>query len=421
MRTRGSLWSAPKATQPKTTDEWCSLCQEVASDIGTGAFVFKGLRKVNILTKPGLTTNDLATVLTLRKINDNVRRAYGIRQTRRQHAIQLAKAALAEPVSKGVIRLDLKSCFETIKSTQLLAKLRADSKVSRQTLALIEQLLRSTQQATSKRLAAGLTRGLLTSSTFAEVMLRPLDMALNEIPDVYLMIRYVDDILLFTTTDPESLQQTVRKVVAKNGFTINESKFFLKTSGCNCALNCTHAHGKCPCNHGEKCICDDAAGNYEHLDFLGYQLIFRTRKDCGNTPTYAVLSDRKCSRLKARIAISIKAYLATSDLALLRDRMRVLTDNCVLRKTARGRKLLSGLVVTHPEYSEPPSDCITENRLGDLDNFLQTSLRRCFAKNKTPIPAELRKLSFENGFRNRRRVKLPAPRMRAVRSCWKNV
>lgn len=421
MRTRGSLWKTPKATYPKDKDEWLSLAQNTESAIATGEFSFRDFRKLTVSQKVVVTTRDLATLLTLRKVNDNVRRAYGIRQTSRQHAIRLAKTVLAEAVSKGVIRLDLKSCFENIRTPQLLHKLRLDAKVSQQTLALTEQMFRTARHVTSRKLGDGLPRGLLTSSTFAEVMLRPLDVALNEIPGVYLVIRYVDDILLFTTTDPEPLMPLVRATVSKSGFVINETKFEPKISGCKCALGCTHMHGQCTCEHGEKCSCDDSAGNFEDIEFLGYRLVFKTGKDCGATPCYAVLSDRKCARLKARIALAAKSHIAHADIDLLTDRIRVLTGNCVLRKTNHGGRLLSGLATSHAEYDEPPAAYGRSNRLSDLDNFLQGMLRRTSSKTKTAIPPALRKLSFSSGFHNRRSVAITPQRMRAVRSCWNNV
>lgn len=125
-----------KKNAPKSKDEWLKLSSEVEDAIAHGTFQFTGVFPSVASGKPALSTSSAADALVLRKINDNIRRAYGIRQAQRSQAVKLALIALAEWTPKGVVSLDLKSCFENITPRKVVEKLRKDAKVSTQTIHL---------------------------------------------------------------------------------------------------------------------------------------------------------------------------------------------------------------------------------------------------------------------------------------------
>lgn len=97
----------------------------------------------------------------MRKINENIRRAYRIKQANRLDTIRQVQQALRETTPKHVIRLDIKSFYESVPRRVLLNRLRADRLVSTRTLDLLTRLLKLVSHLGT----SGLPRGLQVSAT----------------------------------------------------------------------------------------------------------------------------------------------------------------------------------------------------------------------------------------------------------------
>lgn len=259
-------------SRPATKSEWRAFLDQLEDQVNSGQFKFSGLKWNTIGKRAVLSTRSLEDTLVIRKMSNNIRRAYSIRETNRNQLIRTAKQALSEPTPKTVIRIDLKSCFESIRLNEVLKVLNSESLVSTETISLIERLFLIAYKKLKNKAGDGIPRGLILSSTLAELALRKLDKALRSLNGTYLVLRYVDDILIFTTEPANTTEKAVREIVKGHNFKINEAKFAQFRVACKCEMSCVHGTS-CPCKN--KCKCSDSHESKPFtLEFLGYKMIF---------------------------------------------------------------------------------------------------------------------------------------------------
>lgn len=411
-----------RKNSPKTKDDWLKLASAVEEDVAKGRFRFTGIFSANASGKPALSTSSTADALVLRKINDNIRRAYGIRQTQRAQAVSLAKTALAEWTPKGVISLDLKSCFESITPREVIEKLREDAKVSTQTIHLLDLFLTQARHFGANKYTRGLPRGILVSSTLAELYLKVLDSRIARMKGVYLYIRYVDDILVLAARQSKPVFEEISGLVEAQGLALNAAKLRAVDVGCHCAFECNHAVGKCPC--ANKCKCNKNVDNFDYVDYLGYRLIFSTGSALASPKCYAMVARAKADRIKKRISRTVLNYKKTGDLGLLVDSLKYLTSNVTVDKSIRDSRLSSGVAFTYSQYDEPPqphrfSDC----SLDGIDKFLRTKIRRVSVTHGLTYiqRREVLRHSFVYGHAKKHRSSFPKSRVLQIKRTWDDV
>ena len=412
---------ALKKASPTDREGWTNLAGKIEERVADGTFKFQGLFSSVVLEKKILSTSDPGDALVLRKINDNIRRAYGVRQTQRSHSVRLLRQALSEWTPKGIVSVDLKSCFETITPRVVLDKLRHDGKVSHQTIHLLEVFFNQTRQFGANKYSKGLPRGVLISSTLAEIFLKDLDRYISEEPGVYVYVRYVDDIMIINAGSARKLFPKVLDAIARQGLKVNRAKTALIDAGCQCAFECQHASGSCPCAH--KCQCTCGPDNLASIDYLGYKFVFATGKKLREDPAcYTLLATAKSKKIKSRIARAIQAFVTDKDYGLLRDRIALLTKNVTVDKSLKRSRLKSGIAFTYEEYSPPPlPHDFREATFEALDDFLKSKLRRLSSGGSLFNYMQKRSLlrnSFVAGHKKRHRISFDPKRMARIRSCW---
>lgn len=414
------LSEAIKKRSPKDKSAWLSLASRLEDEIADGSFRFRGLFPSYASGKAALSTSSAADALVLRKINDNIRRAYGIRQAQRSQAVRIAKMALSEWTPKGIVSTDLKSCFESITPRHVTDKLRRDGRVSTQTIQLLETFFSQAKRFGQRKYTSGLPRGILISSSLAELFLSELDSTIKHIPGVYIYVRYVDDILVLASRPADDVGAEVTNAISQLGLTVNLAKSCYKDAGCRCAFECKHSMGQCPCN--PKCVCKISPDNLDYIDYLGYRLIFLTGMALkANSECYAMLARSKAMRIKMRVSRAITAYKRDKDFLLLEDRIRYLTTNVTVDRSLKRSVLRSGIAFTYDQYSEPPS--ITRFRdcsLDSLDQFLRTKVRilgkvlgLSYMQKR-----QLKRHSFVYGHERKHRSSFKSARIREIRECW---
>lgn len=404
--------------RPTTQVEWKDLLARVELAVARDGHGFSGLHWHNIRGKRALSTNLLEDALVIRKINDNIRRSYGIAEPNRASLVRTAMQAIRETAPKTIVRIDLKACFESIDRRSVLKRLRSDSWVSVQTMALIEGIFKQASKKFPGRMPDGIPRGLTISTSLAEIVLRDLDSKLRLLPGVYVILRYVDDLLIFSTSDELVAWKGVVNVVRSLGLKINSSKSGVYRVACRCESSCVHEK-ICPCSR--RCECSKDESSNFGVEYLGYKIIFGKHNSGGGNDVFCVLSDRKSSRIKTRIVSSIQDVAKTKDWGLFEKRVLYLTGNQKVAGTPGMRGLFNGLAYTHSEYSEP-AEGDGMGTLADLDAFYQMSLRRLLDASivKDDIRARLKSLSFESGFLHRRRTKFTAQQVLKVKLCWRD-
>jgi len=423
MRRRGAQfkYKTDDGSFPKTQAEWTALLTSIQDQILDGTFRFRSFNTRSLSKgKKLFSTHSLENIMVMRKINDNIRRAYRVKQANRFDIIKQIQQALKETTPKHVIRLDIRSFYESVPRRRLVEKIRADRLVSTRTLELLSRLLRLTSHSGSR----GLPRGLQVSATLAEIHASHLERDLRAIEGVYYVARYVDDIVIFSYVDISNLEERIHGAFEANGLLVNESKTKEISVQCRCAMGCIHANGNCACSSSCKCNVFLADASTRQLDILGYKLAFpdvNERKKFN--PVGAYMADKKMAKYKSRIHAATRDYLATNDFSLLRDRVLFLTGNYKLESSKAGGSLRGGIFYNFDLYSPLPEPALMrDSRLEHLDKFLSSSLLRAFKIKAAPSRNERRELlslSFVNGHKLRRMRKLLPKRISEIGRCWR--
>lgn len=414
--------SAKTGTYPSDENEWSTVLNSIRDQIEQDEFKFNRLKSRVLRKKATLTTKSLEETLVLRKINDNIRRAYSLSQPNRDELIRTAKQALQETTPKSIVRIDISKCYESINRKKLMQKLQQDSLVSHESLALLRQLLDASRKLSPTIDAAGLPRGVIVSTSLAEIRLREIDYEIRGLEGVYLLLRYVDDLLVFSTSPPEAIISGVQQLLTRHGLKYNPTKLEAVRVDCTCEVACEHQQS-CPCKDQCKCF-ESKATARKSIEFLGYKFVFpsfnNSKKDKSNK-VLCLLSDKKIAKVKTRMHYAFKAFAANPDADLLLRRISFLSSNCAVRRTPGQKPLLSGLSFTHSQYT--PSDDKTvfaANQICELDRFLRVRLRKATALVPT-LPTNLVwKISFESSFINIRRIKFTPSEIVEINRCWAN-
>ncbi|MBH1665794.1 hypothetical protein I5U73_11775 [Stenotrophomonas maltophilia] len=423
MRRRGAQfkYKADDGSFPKSQAEWTVLLTSIQNQILDGTFRFRSFNARDLSKgKKLFSTHSLENIMVMRKINDNIRRAYRVKQANRFDIIKQIQQALKETTPKHVIRLDIRSFYESVPRRRLVEKIRADRLVSTRTLELLSRLLRLTSHSGSR----GLPRGLQVSATLAEIHASHLERDLRAIEGVYYVARYVDDIVIFSYVEISNLERKIYDAFEVNGLRVNASKTRDISVQCRCAAGCIHPNGNCACSSACKCNVLLADANIRQLDILGYKLAFPDVNEKKRfNPVGAYMADKKMAKYKSRIHAATREYLATHDFSLLRDRVLFLTGNYKLDSLKVGGSLCGGIFYNFDLYRPLSDDALMrDSRLEHLDKFLIGSLLRAFKIHAPPSRNERREvlsLSFVNGHRLRRMRKLAPKRISEIGRCWR--
>ena len=423
MRRRGAQfkYKTDDGSFPKNSSEWKVLLTYIQDQILDGTFRFRSFNTRDLPKgKKLFSTHSLENIMVMRKINDNIRRAYRVKQSNRFDIIKQIQQALRETTPKHVIRLDIRSFYESVPRRRLMEKIRADRLVSTRTLELLSKLLRLTSHSGSR----GLPRGLQVSATLAEIHASHLERDLRSIKGVYYVARYVDDIVIFSYVDISTLEQEIHDAFKANGLLVNASKTRKISVQCRCSEACIHPGGNCACSSACKCNVFSSEANTRQLDILGYKLAFPDVNEKNKFNSVGVyMADKKMAKYKSRIHAATRDYLATHDFSLLRDRILFLTGNYKLESSKAGGSLCGGIFYNFDLYKPLPDDALIRgSRLEHLDEFLSSSLLRAFKIHSPPSRAERREvlsLSFVNGHALRRIRNLLPKRISEIGRCWR--
>lgn len=415
---------ADDGTQPRTAGGWVRFFQGLEEEVLSGKFRFRPLETSMRNRKRIFFTQNLSNIFVIRRINENIRRAYRVRQSGRFYVIQQIAQALSETAPKYIVRLDIASYYESLRPRRILDRLRADRLVSTTTIELLTRLFRLARHSG----ANGLPRGIQVSGTLAEIQAQSLEAGLRRVEGIYYLARFVDDLFLLSTRSYSDIQAQVLEVFEGLGLRPNNRKTFTEYVGCKCVAGCVYAPGPCKCIDRCQCGLSLTAAGIHAFNYLGFKLVVPrtnepTRRRLNPVRTY--LADRKIRKIKRRMTFSFREYLRDGDFHLLRDRLLYLTGNHRV-DPAKGRGgLLGGVYYDNSRYS-PFDDLqvLKENRLEALDDFLLRGLGHCFAARRPASRGQRRSLmslSFVRGFSQRRMRHFAAMRIREITSCWRHV
>lgn len=391
----------------------------LTNKINDNTFQFYKLRKHFVKNFIVYRTQKLGDELILRALSDEIKRRFKIKVSDRDRIISQTNVLLKDSVNKNIIRLDIKSFYESIDRKSLLKKITGANRVS----FFVEKYLDKFFNLLDNMGIIGLPRGLAISSVLAEVYLQELDQSIQSFEGVYFYQRYVDDIIIFTIVGVDETIEFI-KYQLPLGLHINEDKTkHYATSICKCEIKCIHQNTVCPCI--EKCVCKKLS-NKNNLEFLGYKLTFDNALYANLSRPENVgvsLSTRKLNRLKTRVIKSFQSFVKMPNFELLELRIRFLTSNHRVRRIGAKGKLNSGIYYNSSLLSNPK---VLEN----IDLFYRGILtNKKYPKlagelNKALSVTQKQKLinfSFQSGYNSRRKGKFTIGDVSLIRKCWNRV
>lgn len=338
--------------------------------------------------------------LTVRKLNANLRYATMVRGGNRTELVRAICEAARDSNAYTLLRLDIKSFYESVISEQIFTGLESNLKVGAATL----RFLRSINNWHVLQGGEGLPRGLATSATLSELCLADFDRTMRSNKRFFYYGRYADDMLFIGTHELQE-KQTYRFVRSQlpSGLKLNPSKSKFSSVA-------------------------KAGSNTNQVlsfEYLGYHVkVFNQPGKNMRRRTEVDIAESKCRKMKTRIVKAFEDFVSNSDYGLLTSRIRFLTSNYrVVDKNGKFSRL-AGIHFNYPLVNHESSAA-----LRDLDAFLRKAVLSGKGKIFAPAAAklskakkrELLKNSFLKGFTTRALRHFSPKAISTIQSCWKYV
>ena len=378
-------------------------------------FRFGELRTRYINGKPVFELTKLSSKVVERKITDNIRRIYNVRQADRRLITSQVKALLEERVPFGLVRLDISAYFESIKKNNLIDKLDNDLALSFQTRRLIKQLLNKVEL----RNKAGLPRGLSVSTILAELYLKGFDRYIRSIEGVYYYARFVDDMIVFTVNDPNELFSKIANKLSSMDLMVNQSSDKKVIEWVDCK-GCGRRDCRCKGEGRSENVSVDYLGyKYRFLDVIDRGARMRDRVKGGYTRVQVSMATGKLTRTKTRLAEALFAYAIGKDYELLLDRVRFLAGNYIVSRPGDVEALKAGIYFNYPLIND--LECFREldrikvsfcySSRSPLSKFPTGTISRHAAR-------DICSISFVEAFLRKTVYSFSSKRLAQIRSCF---
>ena len=175
----------------------------------------------------------LENLLLMGMLNRNLRSCYKVQPANRIAILYVLRNLLEEKHEVILLRLDVKSFFESISFDKLLTKLEDDGILCPESFKLLEQIKMSYMG--KGKTNVGVPRGVPCSSFLAEIYMRDIDSRIKSIPGVYFYQRYVDDMVVLiypkdASTTPSVYYDEICKIVNSKGLELHSKSEGNKTN-----------------------------------------------------------------------------------------------------------------------------------------------------------------------------------------------
>ncbi|MCQ8240483.1 antiviral reverse transcriptase Drt3a [Rhizosaccharibacter radicis] len=315
-----------------------------AMQIAADGFDIAHLQVSQIHGKPVYQHAKLSQALLIRHASQNIRKLTGVKQSDRQSIIKSLISLLREGVAFTVMKIDIKSFYESISTAHVLDSLRNDPAFSRQSVFVLDSFF----DALRRRGIQGLPRGIGLSATLAEFAMRNFDQNISNVAGVRFYSRYVDDAILVITdnANPAEIRALMKRYLPPNlDFNQKKTKNF----------------------DFERFNRTDTDRVEHVVEFLGYAISVGkiTRKNQIFSRTVEVdISGKKVAKIKRRLAKALIEFNDGGSFDDLLDRVKILTSNYEFTDNDSGQKRYSGLRYSYPHINAEASRSLTT-----LDKF----------------------------------------------------
>lgn len=296
-------------------------------------YSFGSISKSRINNKNVYIFKDFMDVLVARKINDNIKRVFSVKQNNRHDIIKKVNTVLSEPVNYYIYRLDIKGFYESIDKNIILQRINNNTIVSHNTKKFINSLFRHNAFLENN----GLPRGMGLSATLSEIFMEDFDAELARLPEIFYASRYVDDIIIFSFCKIPDYKKYFSNVLPQ-GLHLNERK----------------------CS--EYAI-EETSTKKSEIEFLGYSFIIQHKLKDQSRQVVIRISEEKIKKIKRRIALAVKDFSNNHDAELLKKRIKYLTGNILVNSNSnKTDALYSGIYYNYQHITD-------KTQLKELDIF----------------------------------------------------
>lgn len=348
--------------------------------------------------------------LVARKLCLNIKETSKATSRGRAQIVSNLLLLLEEGVPFRVYRLDVKSFYESFKTSDVIAQVGKLAELS----PLSKRLLHDLLGCHAALGGTGIPRGLALSAVLSEHLMHDFDHKVGRHSEVFFFSRYVDDIIIITSAREDSaiFIRQIEKMLP-SGLRLNPTKKQIKE-----AIN--RVNPKNP---------SDATVSLFNFDYLGYSFLVGEPVREKNQPpgnhhrTVAVdIAKNKINRFKTRISRSFFEFSKSGDWFLLRDRIKFLTKNFSVYNAKAGGKKIAGIFYSYPLASS------NSEGIASLDEFLRNAIlskngRIASLSSPKLTGAQKRQLlsnSFMEGHDKACFVYFSGSRLKQIQACWKN-
>lgn len=303
-------------------------------------------------------SNNAETYLAEKKLQNNISQICDVKPANRNAIIECLSGLLRDQIPKIIIRLDIKSFYESIPHNLLKSHLKKYS-LSLVSAQLILRILNEYNDL-SNSLNKGLPRGIGSSAYLSEVFMKEIDLEIQQLPYVIYYQRYVDDMIIIFSPeyvcDETLVLDDIVRVLQKYQLQSNPEK--------------------------EQVISTINTPNF-NLEYLGY-------KFSKNADLTISISNHKVSKYKKKIDAVFDYYMQHSindkNQRLLINRIRFLTGNTKLSNNKGGAFI--GIFYSNKYITD--THC-----LRGLDFYLNMKINQLTSQT---LQKKLQKFSFKEGF-----------------------
>lgn len=349
---------------------------------GTYSFQIKQYGDLYLNGRDKRTMEYLCQNLVLRKLHKNIKRIYAVQQADRNTIVKQMKLLLEENVTMRIVRLDVRHFYESIDRERILTKLVDDARLSYHSLLLLQSLFSDPAIASG----TGLPRGLGISAVLSELYMKYFDLDFKKIEGAYYYARFVDDIIVFCSSEVSKELAWKYAGVELNmiGLQLNEEKSY--------SLD--------PNQPGAE------------FTYLGYTF----KKD--NNRLNVSIAQKKMNVIKTRLTKTFVRFSKDHDYELLKLRIKFLTGNFTLYNPHTLLPIKVGIFFNYKMANDLSA-------LKDLDVYYQRLLH-CRSGRLGSVIAltrnqvkDLEKYSFNFGYYHHVNHHFTTDQMAKIANCWR--
>jgi len=360
-------------------------------------YKFSGIDRSKLNQKDVFFTISPQDHYALKKISKDLKRLYKISMSNRDDISEQVLRILESSFRYSIVRLDIKNFYESIKYDSLYEKLFRDKLLTSKSLSILDEL--------SNYVDKCIPRGLSISPVLSEIFMREIDYKIQRIESIYYYARYVDDIIIISSSNSDFIYNEVSDILKAHNLKINKKTY--KTDV------------ELPSEYNFSTV--------NKFDFLGYKYTVRNKVYNRKRIVDVTLSDDKVRKIKSRIVHSIisRAYDTGTDAKkseLFIKRINVLAGNYPITSskdelgTLKGGLFYSNRLVNKACIFFDFNKFLKKAIYSKRNNFFGRAVSKITVSEKN----ELANICFSKGFRDRTYYLYSLEEMNEIKQCWKN-